>query len=287
MKPILHTLNSQGSGSGFSYYSRWSDGCNKKAALDTAAAKQYSATSYTGMVALDLGTILHAFLELHYKRGLKGIFDVSAVQFSDVVQPDHESRVEAENIFRSYRQNHDPTELGEVLEVEEAYPKNKIQAKAINEAVGIAPYTFKLDLATYIDAKVKKTLERTHELVLPKPGKYMIDHKSEGSWDTSAQDRHLNKLSFTAYMLAYNAANPKDPILGMIDNILLKTKGYPVKRLFVPLPDSNQVKSLMAHWKIVNYNMTHMYDWANPKDLNCFPRGKICFWHKQGMCERY
>ncbi len=284
MKTILHTLNSGGSGSGLSYYSQWAGGCPKKATLDTAAREKFTGDSSTGSHALGIGRILHAFLELHYKRGMKGVFDTSVVKFSDVV--DDGERTEAEAIFRSYRINHPPDEWGEVVECEDKYPKTKSQAAAIEEAVGISPYTFTPDLVVNIGAKQVRTLQDTRGLILPKPGLYMVDHKSEGMWDAAAMDRHTNKQQFTAYQLGYNAANPKRPVLGLIDNILMKTKGYDVRTLFIPPPGKLAIQSLHSFLRYCVTMMKVMPDWAVPTDYNCFPRGKCCYWYTEGSCER-
>lgn len=281
MKTTLHTTLGTGSGTGFSYYNQWASGCNKKAALDTKAREERTGTG--DIPAFGIGRILHALLELHYKRGKGAPFDVGAVKYSDTV--DEEERVEAERLFRWYRMHYAPDELGKVLEIEEGYPRNKKEAAAIEEAVGISPFTFKPDLVVRLGKKEFNRLKLAMP-ELPGPGKYLVDHKSEGMWDQGALDRHMGKLQFTAYMLGYNAANPKDPCLGLIDNIIMKYKQPEGKRIYIPLPDEAQVKALHAMWRYASNQMQTAYDWPNPNEYNCFPRGRICYWFSQGICNR-
>mgnify|MGYP001610614931 CR=1 FL=1 len=286
VKPILHSLNSGGSGFGMSYYGRWAQGCPKRATLDTAAAIKYEPGSSDDNDAFGLGRLLHAYLELHYKRGVKGIFDTAAVKFSGSYVHD-EHRVKAEAIFRAYRINHGPLELGAVLEVEKGYPENKKQAQSIEEVVGVSPYTFKPDMVIRSGRRDMARLQKVYRCILPKPGKYLVDHKSEGGEDASTLDRYLNRLQFTAYMLGYNAIHVDDPCLGLIVNVLKKTQGFGVRRVYVPLPSPEHIKALHAFLRYCVTMMKTMGDWPVPSEYNCWPRNRVCYWRTTGDCKGY
>lgn len=287
-RPILHTLASGGSGTGVSFYNGWGSGCPKSAALYEQAAEE-GRTFLAEKGPLAVGTIFHAFMEMHFNRALRKNEDPKKVRFSDVV--DQEARFEAERLFRAWREQFpSPNEFGKVLEVEDLHPTTR--AKEVGEAVGIFPFNYKPDLVTNISADDAKRLHATHEVHgRIKPGRWITDHKTEGKRDGMLIDRSLNDLRFAAYIQAWNAEHPKKPVNGIIRNTWFKynskNRGPEGLLIIVPPPSRRQIKSLHSYYSWVVEVMTHHRERAVPSDNNCYRQfGKPCRWLMEGVCNR-
>ena len=279
-KPILHTINSGGSGSGFSYYSKWA-GCPKNAALSAEHG-----TPLTEYSALLVGIIGHAFMELHYKRAMNLNEDPVAVRFSDVVE--ERARAEAERCFRAYRASFpELNHLGKVLHVE----RDIESTPEVTAAVGIDPYTARLDLATQLSQRDITRLKGQREIDGAvgafKPGRYIVDHKFYGRREANLIDRSLGSLQFTAYMLAYNAKYPKQPVQGLLQNTVFKLKEPCFRLTVVPLPGKREIAVLHGFFRHIAEVMAQDYDTPVPDEYTCFSWGRVCRWYTEGLCKRY
>lgn len=280
MKPILHTLNSGGSGTGYSYYAAWAK-CGRAATLAEKAkvdGEQQEEPSYFG-----IGRIYHALLELHFKRGMQEPFDVQAVQYSDTV--DEEIRVEAERLFRAFRVICPPNTFGTVKEIEIGYPQTIKQTDLLAELAGM-PYSFKPDMVVRLDKVAAQGLQSRWQLDVS-PGYYLVDHKTLGQWDGSAISRYMNSHQFTLYQMAWNALFPKMPVQGLIADIMLKYKAPELKMLLIPFPDETAQKAALAFLKYCKFIQDNAPDFPNSLPENCFPKGRTCNWFTQGLCNRH
>lgn len=279
MRPVTHTIKKQkGSGFGLSYWGRWS-GCGKAAHLEAAAEDNAgdSIPSY-----FQIGSAYHGFKELYYLRGANRPFETSAVQFSDVI--DDEWRAEGERLFRYFRANHAPDEWGDILHVEDIFDlENSL------ELLGIPKYTYQPDLVIKTTRKSVKNLKESRGIELEPNKIYLIDSKTQSSWQGVDVDRFIYSHQRTAYMVAYNHGKPeKEQASGFIHDVILKRKQPEVKTIpNLGYPNENDIKSLKAFLDLCFYNYSNHRDRANPSTYNCFPMTGTCKWFLNGMCNRY
>jgi hypothetical protein len=285
-KPILHTIHTGGSGTGLSYYSRWAYGCPRKATLDTRAEENSTSTDINDG-PFGIGHVFHAMCELHYQRGKSGIFDTTAVRFSNVV--DERARHEGERLFRAYRVSRDPLYFGRVLHVEKALPEagDSGQAAAICHAIGVTPFTLRLDLVTHANATVAAKLSAECGEQIPS-GVLLIDHKTD-AWDVSSRDRFLHSHQAIAYMLAWDAAFPKQKCVGFVFDVITKTTKPEAHLVYVRPPTSMDVGVLQKYLEYCTTIMRHetLRNACNSTSTNCFPKGRSCPWFTEGVCPRY
>jgi len=281
--PILHTLAGGGSGTGFSFYESC-HGCLRSRALYNQA-REDGRTFIDEGGPLTIGTIFHAFMEMLYKRALPEKTDPIAVRFSDVV--DEQARFEAERLFRAWRERYpSPLEFGKVLEVEEVHPpENKMEAVGL--AVGVTPFQFKPDLVSKMTAADVKRLYQTHEVVGAKltPGRWIVDHKTDGRRMSTFVDEALSDHRFHAYTQGWNAAYPRTPVNGVIRNTWFKYKEPKGVLVVVPKPTERQVRSLhtFMDWSV---KMLEFGDAPIPSKKNCFAWGRPCRWLAEGVCSQ-
>lgn len=284
VKPIFQTLKSRGSGTGITYWLKWAD-CPERAYLDELAADNCEPTSMESE-ATKKGTILHAFLELYYKRGVGLPFEVGAVHFQtmrgDASNEDEEARIDAERLFRAYRARFPANELGKIVAIEKLVPvigDNAMKAR-IEKAVGIAPYTMKPDLVIKLSKRDCERLKRTRSIDL-KPGFYLVDHKSDNSrWGI---EKYLETHQFTAYFLAWEAAFGVK-LQGVLVNIVFTTKIPDFLTILVPPPSPVRIKSLHHQLASIAFLREHMPRWKNTNRC-LFP--KPCLFHVNKVCRKY
>lgn len=283
-KIIFQTLKSRGSGTGITYWLKWAD-CPERAYLDEKAADNAEPTSMESE-ATRTGTIVHAFLELYYKRGAGLPFEAGAVRFQsergDPFDVAEESRIHAEQIFRAYRVQFPANELGKIVAIEQLVPTpgDKSMAARIEKAVGISPYTMKPDLVIKLTKKDCERLKKTRHVDL-KPGLYLLDHKTDNArWGI---DRYLNSHQFTAYFLAWEAAFGVK-LMGVLVNILYTTKQPDFLTLFIPPPTQVAINSLHHQLASIVFLREHMPRWKNTN--RCF-FPKPCLFHTNQLCRKY
>lgn len=283
-KPIYQTLRSRGSGTGITYWGKWAD-CPERAYLDEQAADRNEPTSMESE-ATRTGTIVHAFLELYYRRGAGLPFEVGAVRFQsergDPFDVEEEARIEAERIFRAYRVNFPANEIGKIIAIERLVPDvgDIAMKERVEKAVGISPYTMKPDLVIKLTKKDCERLKRTRNVDL-KPGLYLVDHKTDNArWGI---DRYLNSHQFTAYFLAWEAAFGVK-LQGVLVNICYTTKQADFLTIFVPPPSQVAIKSLHHQLASIVFLREHMPRWKNTN--RCF-FPKPCLFHTNKLCRKY
>lgn len=291
-KPILHTLNSGGSGFGYSHYAKWPF-CPKAAELsikqeETGFDEGYEEPKYFGV-----GRVFHALKELHYRRGKKGVFDTAAVRFSNTTV-DSEVRAEAERLFRAYRVQVQPEELGQPVFIEQAWPDPKAskkeqarQAALIEEAAGISPFTFKPDLVTKMSAQEARRFAEKWNQPTVTAGYWMSDDKTESQWDGAIVDRFMFSHQFSLYQMCFNTLFPQMQLNGLIAKITLKYKNPEVKMLVVPPPSDAQRLAARKFLAFAAFLMKNAKGVPNALPQNCFPRGRTCYWFANGHCDRH
>lgn len=240
MRAILQTIAGSGSGYGISYWSNWMR-CEKAAFFAETAVR-----GPTTKPALVTGTVAHGFLELYYKLAMKNAkraltLDTMAVSFVDDAGDPCDfaeaARLEGERIFRAYRRIYPPDELGEIVAVEQKY-----EGKDVQRAVQCNPFTFKPDVEVYEDARNAKRLFKTRRIQVSK-GYYLVDHKTDGGREWADQ-MFMNSVQFTAYMVGWQARYPKRELMGLLVNVLPKTKNPEFRTLVVPYPTQKQQQVL-------------------------------------------
>lgn len=281
--PILHTIGSKGSGTGHSFYSGFNS-CPTNAALYNTDERNFL-DEKSGM---GLGTIGHAFLELHWKGKLKTAPTV-AVEFSQLV--DEENRVNAERCFTYFRQTlSEDDALGTIVGVEPLYPEDEQDAAILQGLFGV-PFTFKPDLVTDLGVKQlarlrKKNVKWYGQLGILKPGRWLWDYKHFGRRESNLLDKALGSTQYASYIEAYNALHPKKPCLGMIQITIFTTKETEIWMTVIPPP----TPALWGATQIV-VRRGHRLSQVRPLEVvptesNCFSYGGICRWLKEGLCDR-
>jgi len=282
MRKILHTIQSGGSGTGFSFYKQPVD-CARQFQLDQLARQQDNPTSGDN-VATRTGTIYHVFQELHHDPKQK-LFDTTAVEFTNV--SDNVAQHEAERLFRDYRVHFHKNYWGKVISTEQFFPQNAAQAKRICDAVGVDPSTAKIDMVVYIDKKRAKELRQLHGFGSRfKEGYYLIDWKTDFMHRRDMKERYRANLQFTSYQLTYAAAFPKRILRGLIAVICVKTTKPQHVPIFIPPPSKDDVRALHNLYALSVHiqNDPFLKNRANP--LHCHHWGKPCKWLGNG-CRRY
>lgn len=260
-----------GTSRGISYYKTVLK-CARKAILDEKVRSETELVSL-GSGALAVGSLFHAFMELHYRDNLSEFQGVEFVGKS----VDEKAVIEALRLAYAYTDHFKGERLGKVIEVESEYPVDNYQAGIICGAVGIEPYTFKLDMVVKLTKADCKRFEKTRDLVL-EPGYYLWDHKTERGRSQTMVDRFMNSLQFTAYQIAWQAINPKLKLKGLLVNIIFKTKVPGFFTLHVPYPRRSQVKVLDSFFQTVQRVLDD--DW-----LKQAPNPEACFF--PGLCSHF
>jgi hypothetical protein len=227
-------------------------------------------------------------MELHFNQALK---NEVVVQFSNAVTAEgivnEQARAEGERCFTAFRDKYpDPEIFGKVLATE-----FDIKSTAeVADAVGICPFTARVDLVTELSKSSSSALHGMFSVDgavgYLKEGVWLIDHKFYGRRAANMLDKSLNSLQFTAYMLAYHAFTGVKP-RGMLQNTVFTTK-YPDFRLtVVPYPSEDKIKALQNVFLQVKRIMDNARNAAIPTDNNCFGWGSVCKWLITGECRRY
>jgi hypothetical protein len=119
--------------------------------------------------------------EMYYRRQLKASDNPRIIRYRDqlgtVVTPEDRARLEAERLFRAYRQKFKLTEW-QVVSIEESLPVSDKDKALVKEAVmGLDPFTFKPDLVVHMSPQQAEKIEVLSGEIL-EPGYYMVDYKT-------------------------------------------------------------------------------------------------------------
>jgi hypothetical protein len=227
------------------------------------------------------GTIGHAFCELYY-GGQK--FEPNEVIFTPKQDPAEVE--EMERVWLQYRDKFPRDEWGEILSIEE-----HLSGPEVENAVGIAPYTGKVDFVCKLgdEESILRLVDSRPGLrnAPLKPGMVLGgDHKFLSRRNSNQEDKYIQSLQFTGYQLAYNAVHPEQPCEGWIVNTVIKTKTVQFYTMFVPPPTEKQIKALrdaLHYWKFLKEEFPEQ---TNPLEDYCFGYVDPCWWLRQGMCDR-
>lgn len=288
VKLVLQTLKGDGSGAGVSVHKRWL-GCARqayyyaKAASGDSECRRLEKASHT--TALLTGTIVHALLEMYYgrRRDKALVMDVRAVSFmddvGDPIDVTAEARLEAETLFRAYRVEFPPTELGEVVAVERL-----LKMDTLASAFGCTlPITAKVDLAVRLSkADVKRLM--TTRAIKTHPGLWLVDHKTDTMKREWYREAFMNEVQFYAYMLIWEAVTGKRPE-GLIVNVIGKTKKHPTfESLVVPYPTYSQQLATEVFFQSAQAAMKTRGMLPRPNITHCFAQRPCPF---LSICTRY
>lgn len=291
-KPILHTLASKGSGTGIGYYTAFAAGCPLSAAL-------YNSDDRTFMdekSGAAIGTIGHAFQELHWKRQLDPNAQPSvAVEFTQHIA--EENLVEAERLFRYFRSIiPEPDGLGTVVDVEATFPVPEDDAQAaVLHWLFEVPFTMRVDLITdlteqHITRLKKKAVGWDGHLGILRPGRWLWDYKHYSRRESNLLDKTLGSIQYAAYIESYNAlveeqALAGPPVNGLIQCAIFTTKQPDIRMTVVP-PPSAELFEAVERLVSLGAERAKTPDLTVPSDNNCFSYGKICRWLTEGLCNR-
>lgn len=270
-KPILHTIESGGSGTGQSYYKAWT-GCPRYAHL-----KYEEKVSEPESKALVVGTIFHAFAHLHETRGKKS-FNPSAVEFSQTSGETlkEEWRLEAERVFKQYRDACPPGTWGEFVSAEEPILDYTIEG---------FPVTVQPDLVVYISKTKAKQLSARFNCVIT-AGYWIIDYKTS-AWKTQVEP-YVEDVQPWLYQMAWNWKHPDKAVQGALMVIVTKTKEVKIEVGVVPKVKAYHETVVSRFIRLAVFMKLHARDLAGvpyTAPNRCFSYGRACS-YKGGACER-
>lgn len=286
---MKHVAQSQGqsggSSAGYHHYKAHIQ-CGRRAVLDAAAREANEETSHDSE-ATGVGGVFHALRE--YADSL----DPNKVVRFDCSE---EERLEAERLNRAYEELRPKGFYGKVIGVETHLPPPDADEETLarlHAAVGVAPWTGKIDVITKADAaackRIEKVLRQTYadfmldaEIV---PGIYLRDYKTAGQWRKNSMDSYTFDLQFPGYIVGWNACFPKTPCLGLLVDVVLKYKVPEVKTLFIPPPSADIVKAMQTFYALSVHHMTELY--GQPNASACFNMFGTCSHFASGACKRY
>lgn len=203
--PILSNIESKGSGSGISHYSQR---CARRVRLDRETGTRESSFQ------AQRGTVFHKLEELYYTNQLSNT--ILPLEF-DKEQCKTDPVLDALRGFVQYIKIF-PKDEFTTIGCEYLLPQNSDQTQAVEEIVGISPFTCRIDHVVKVEspdhaAKLKELRGLDLE-----PGIYLKDTKTSDKKDRDAQFKYDLSVQFPAYIMAWNAAFPATPAKGMIVN---------------------------------------------------------------------
>jgi hypothetical protein len=287
MQHILHTLpRTGGSGFGFSSYRQWAK-CGKAASLSAQAKESVSVEEYGGS-ALEVGTLFHLLVEYYYRGDITEQNLVLEFGQDSGWKPSQEDLTEAMRLFQAYRTKYAPTELGDVLQVEVGYGEgygDRNSAQAVGEAVGIYPFSCRVDLVVSLSGLSAGRLGETRGITI-NPGIWLVDHKTAASEFKNAAELWENDLQMTGNVLAYNAQakiDGRDLAQGILINTIYKRK-VPGFTTYVHTLDENKIQALRTFYAWIGFLKGNVPEYMNAE--NCFSMGRTCKWFTLGRCSR-
>jgi hypothetical protein len=269
--PILQSLPGGSSGTGISYYSTVSR-CTRKAALDKLVSRD---ADYRP----DVGRIFHALCEIYYQTKSADI----VVELSDLNLG--EAPDEARRLFAEYAKRYSPSDFAEILGTEVLLPSNPQLTPAVEAAVGVSPFTARVDLIVRVDERSAAVLAQKRHIIC-EPGVYLWDYKTKGQINKYDDILYRQRSAqFIAYQIAYNAEHPDSPCKGMVADIIVGHKKLEDKSFYsilVPAPSKEQT----AHFREFLEDAKLRAGVQKPNWTACFDYNKPCQHLTSGLCDR-
>jgi len=291
---LFRTIQSRaggGSGRGISYWSNAAK-CGRKAILDEQA-KQASgpqipveAGSEEDTVdALAVGTTYHALHEMSVAGALSDlVWDLTDGSLT-------ESFLEGTRLYRAYTRDWGSVGArfgGTVVGAETPIPSTEVGEAEVAQLFG-DKVTGRIDLVLDI---VDPEVCRQNTGLIVRPGRYLLDFKSLKSHSAQHQWSYQFSMQAATYLHIYNMENPETPALGMIFDIITKTKtirkedeakGRSSYAAFLQRPEPDDVDVVKALVHIGKRNVGGNV--ANPSE--CLSGFAPCKWFVSGKCPRY
>ncbi len=272
--PILQTIPSGSSGTGISYYSEAAR-CSRRLRLN----KMFEVE---GTRPQDTGKIFHALCEVFYdeKKRAGAAFQLDDLNYGEAAD-------EAKRLFLAYSERFAPTDFAKVLATELLLPaEGDTEARAIIEtAVGVSPFTCRIDMVVEVDARSAEVLYKKRGLVLDGYGTYLWDWKTKGQKGSSDDLIYRFSPQFIAYQLVWNALHPDNPCKGMIADVIVGHKKLEDKSFYsvlCPPPTMEQAMGLRRWLQAAQRNAAT----DDPNWLSCFEFGRPCPHLLSGNCTR-
>lgn len=270
------TLKRGGSGKGHHYW----DGilaCGACHTLNELAKANNQPTTFDGL-AVEIGFLFHAFMELYYTYTA---FEPSDVQI--IGKYDEQARVEAERLIRWYMVTFPNWELGRVLGAEVMLPPENFDDDALIREFFNVEYTALLDLVVKISKRDQKRIASTRDVEIPRSGIWLVDHKTEARDDF--HDRLIYSRQFTGQMLLWDLCHPKTPCEGVLINVVVKAKEIWSRLLVIDKPTEEEKAGLLHRLERAAWLHKNTPTWVN--DRNCFPySNRPCLHFSTEQCDR-
>ncbi len=241
MRPTLHTLPGTGTPYGLGFYGTLQRCPAKAAKIHALGPDRYCGSS--GIKALDVGALFHAY-QLIYRK--QGYFETSRVRFAAAWEESYVA--EATRLFKAYRIEIPPDYWGKVVAAEVAAPNfswdkknriwvvDKVKGARASRAVGAEglPVTTRPDLVVKITTKDARRIKKFHGITVT-PGYWMIDYKTASHIDGRLFQYYELSLQFRLYPLVWNATHPNQQVKGVIADIITKERHPQFHAIKVPL----------------------------------------------------
>lgn len=281
--PVLPLPRSGSSGAGISYYTQIIR-CPRKVVLD----RELKEPDDRADGAAAVGTMVHQLDELYYggRSDNPLVIPISDVNWGNSID-------EAKRCWGAYIKRFPGRDWwGEVLAVELRFPIDAAgfeqeqleQAALIAAAVGIDPFTIRIDRVIQVTKESALRIATNTELGALKPGVYLYDRKTKGKADGDAALMHAHSLQFYAYMMVYNAINQHEPCLGLVVDEIVTTKEPKFRQFLVTPPDERQqqvVRSMLKNAKALEKS-----DAALGVAFGCKEYNRFCPHLLSGACTR-
>lgn len=233
---LNNPVNTGGSGTGCSYYSQVLR-CPRRAHLNKERQEDAGTAANTG-------TAFHKLMEWYYGGQAK---EALAIEVSDMSTGSPQEQ--ALHMFRHYTKTFKPDTWGRVVGVEVQLPgetgqkgPNIEQMDTLQKAMGIHPWTGRIDMVIDVTASNFEEVKK-HVPGITERGIYLWDFKTSGRRNSLTKFMYGNSLQANAYMMAWDALNPKQQCKGMIFQTVVssntKAKGITVscEHYLVPPPN--------------------------------------------------
>jgi hypothetical protein len=271
--PILQSLPEGSSGTGISFYSQAAK-CSRKLHLDKQAE-----ASQAGNFRPDVGKIFHALCEIYFSTGHSNI----AVELSDVNLG--EAPDEARRLFSAYAERFSPQDFSRVVATELLLPASPEQEGLVASAVGVSPFTCRLDMVVEVDARSVDILYKKRGIIIPEPGIYLWDFKTKGQKGSNDEVVYRYSPQFIAYQIVWNTLNPGMPAKGMIADVIVGHKKLTDNSFYSVLvpPPTNEFAAGLRRWLAYAQKQASNDE---PNWLACFDFGRACPHLLSGACNR-
>jgi hypothetical protein len=279
MKGIIHKLVTHGSDRGVSWHQR-TILCPKRQVLDNELGSSPQTKE------MYIGTLYHAYHEIA-GRLRTDRFNTEAVIFVDEneerITPPEEVRLAAEHLFRNYRLLYPWDTLGKPIAIEVTC---ELEASFFDPAFRGEKLTGRLDRVVQIHVQHALRLKRLRGVDV-KPGFYVVDYKTDGSWqNAAAHAKHLHNLQPLVYQILWNEAHPEMRLNGALIDVAHKRPQPPVYSLLqIGSAGEDALRMVSAMLKLSQRLRSSSEPLANP--FACFSGYQPCPHLVTERCPRY